>query len=479
MDKDDEPSVLSAAGLFDVLDGLSATERRDAILQWLAGNQEETLDLSIRGGRRARLDGLELGRDALLALAEIDDRAPVGFQETGGALNLRGARLEGANLRQTNLAGANLPEASLTGALLGRVCLREAVLEQADLRDADLAQADLQRAQLGEANASGALLEDADLRGAVARHAVFSGAVLDGALLEGADLWGAIAEGADFTNADIRGVRLEGANLAGANFSGAILRGANLRRANLSGANLRGADLQDAILTGSNLSCADLSGAALQGVPLINCNLRHIRLSGAWLDRTSMKRSQLDGCVGEEVERDYEHARESYLALEQNFRSLGDPDAASWAYRRNRRMQKLEELGRLQSALHRRSFGEAHRPLFSYVTDQAAEWLCDYGESMSRVMVSLVATSIAFAILYDATDCLVLQVEGAAGAALHEPSLNDLLIYSALAMTTSGPPDIYLEARTGLAYVLSGTQGFIGLVLLGLLGFVLGNRIRR
>ena len=46
-------------------------------------------------------------------------------------------------------------------------------------------------------------------------------------------------------------------------------------------------------------------------------------------------------------------------------------------------------------------------------------------------------------------------------------------------MTTSGSPGVGLQPRDEYVYFLSGAQALLGISMTGLLGFVLGNRIRR
>ena len=51
-------------------------------------------------------------------------------------------------------------------------------------------------------------------------------------------------------------------------------------------------------------------------------------------------------------------------------------------------------------------------------------------------------------------------------------------IFSLLVMTT-GSPEGGLAPRGDLTLLLMGVEAFLGIALTGLLGFVLGNRIRR
>ncbi len=55
----------------------------------------------------------------------------------------------------------------------------------------------------------------------------------------------------------------------------------------------------------------------------------------------------------------------------------------------------------------------------------------------------------------------------------------DLLSYSALNMMTANPPEIGIKPVGRVTNLLVGVQGGTGIVLMGLFGFVLGNRLRR
>ena len=57
--------------------------------------------------------------------------------------------------------------------------------------------------------------------------------------------------------------------------------------------------------------------------------------------------------------------------------------------------------------------------------------------------------------------------------------LGDLAVFSLLAMTTSGNAAVGLTARQDMVHLFTSIQAFLGVTLFGLLGFVLGNRIRR
>ncbi len=385
-------------------------------------------------------------------------------------------KVSGARLRRAGLACADLRQADLSGGFLAQANLRGAKLEGASLAGADLSHADCAGALMGEADLRGALLEEASLEGASLRFVDGREAVLEGAILAGADLWGARLERADLSGALMRGARLGDASLTGADLAGADLREAVLASADLGAANLADADLRGASLKGATLAGANLAGAQLQDVDLSGCDLTGARWSHARLGRTRFEREQLGGVVGEEAAGEFTLAATAYLTLERNFADLGDPEAASWAYRRKRRMQK-RAAGRLaMDALRTRQPRTFALRGLTFLGNSLVELVCDYGESIGRVFGALAVVFVTFTVIYGLTDS-VTRTDGKITTITHNPV--DLAIFSLMAMTTSGTPSVTLSPAGEYALLISGSQALIGIFLTGLLGFVAGNRIRR
>ncbi len=447
------------AEVYEALAAGSPAGRAEVVLRLLA-ERGGRLCLPLLAGQGAVLTMIELGPEALQARRQAAGDDQAWWHAERQALNLREAKLPGAVLRKADLRGA--------------------LLERANLRAADLAGARLQGAALGEVDLRDALLEEADLRGASLRFANLRGAILENADLRGADLWGADLEGCSLAKADLRGAILAEASARGADLTGADLRQARLGKANFQGACLRGADLQAAHLEGACLRDAVLREAHLQGAVLTTCDVAHAHLGGAWLEKTRMQQEQLGGAIGEELAGEYEEARKGYLALERNFEELGDTDAASWAYRKKRRMQKWDALQKARAARRAGGWRESAGLYVRFGIDQLVEWVCDYGESVPRVLCSLFAVYLGFMLLYAITGSVVRVVETPAGP-VREPTRDpiDLAVFSLMAMTTSGTPAVTLQPRDVLVHLLTGAQALLGIALTGLLGFVMGNRIRR
>ncbi len=467
------------AALLQALETAPAPERIALLLASIEADPDNRLRLPVVPGHRLVLHDLKLDSDSLRPHSARSPSPPVWWHPDGGA-SLRLAEFRDADLQGADLSGADLTGADFTGAAMRSATLRGARLEGAAFVDADLSGSDFCDVRASEAQFGNALLEDARFAGATLRFAGFSGALLDNANFERADLWAARMDGVDATDALLRGAVLQEAILTGANLAGANLEGAELKKVDLRLAKLAGADLRGATLARADLEGADLTGASLPRVDLSSCNLRHVRLAGAWLESTRFSVDQLGEGLGEEIAGEFDAARRGYLGLEQNFRGLGNPEAASWAYRRARRMGKRSAWQTMREAARALDWRRTPVLFLSWFGDAFAEWLCDYGESLTRVLRAYLVTLCAFATYYGVTNSLLYTAEGGAvraGHPVHNPL--ELLGFSFLNMCTSGVPDIGLKAAMHVVYFVSSVQYVLGVVLIGLFGYVLGNRLRR
>ncbi|MBB3950896.1 pentapeptide repeat-containing protein [Aureimonas jatrophae] len=434
-----------------------------------------------RAGERLDLRRAALGREAMAsrtaALREAlgaNAPPPVWWDEREARLALRGAELQRAQLDGADLSGADLGAARLAGAVGRGMRLDGALIEETDFTGADLSGASFAGAVAGQAVLAQAMLEDATFARAAMRFAKLPGALLDGADFAEADLWGADFNGADADNTVFRGARLDEARLADVNLTHADFTGASLKLADLSGSRLRGAQFAGARLDGAKLRGADLSNTTLVRLNLSSCDLTHVRLAGAWIEGSRMSVEQLGGMVGEERAGDFEAAAQSYRALETNLSSIGAKDEASWAYKRSRLMGRRAAGQKAVASWRAGRRREALAAGYRWAADRSVEWLCDYGESMSRIVRAFALLIVVFAALYGLSAGLV-----PTGAAQGTRHVVDLMSYSALNMMTANPPAIGLDPVGRWTNILVGLQGAVGIILMGLFGFVLGNRIRR
>lgn len=96
--------------------------------------------------------------------------------------------------------------------------------------------------------------------------------------------------------------------------------------------------------------------------------------------------------------------------------------------------------------------------------------MCGYGESVARVLGSFIALYVLFFALYAGT--------GSVGRETGRPAgFFDLMAFSFLKMASQETPGLMVRNEFGL--ILVGVETLLTVFLVGLLGFVAGNRIRR
>jgi uncharacterized protein YjbI with pentapeptide repeats len=334
---------------------------------------------------------------------------------------------------------------------------------------------------------------------------------LSGINLADTDLRGAIFGKYKHGSANLQDTFLEGANLEGADLAGTNLQNANLHDSVLRETTLNWANLQNTDLRGSDLTRATLFRARLEGADLSNAEMRYTNLHLAFFGNTKIDRDKLGEFILQENTEEYRRhledtskrlgvdikveqhlaksmleAKDVYLCLKNNFRSIGQYDDASWAYIKERQMGKRThwpprrardcypaELDRLPSSgLRRRwqllKFSIKH--LLAYITDWIAELACGYGEKPLRTLGWAFVVIFAFPIFYRLSGG-VISVGGMPLTWL------DYLNYSFGAFTTIGFSNF--ATVNPLAQILTSVEALLGISVLALLMFALGNRISR
>jgi hypothetical protein len=139
-------------------------------------------------------------------------------------------------------------------------------------------------------------------------------------------------------------------------------------------------------------------------------------------------------------------------------------------------MQKREALQQSGEAWKSRSWREAIRHSLQFTTDLTAELICDYGESVFRVLVALVSVYLFFAVGFGITGSVIRHSGNSAPVITHNPI--DIALFSFAALTGASWP-VGLEPRNATVQLFSCLQALLIAGFTGLFGFVLGNRIRR
>jgi uncharacterized protein YjbI with pentapeptide repeats len=411
------------------------------VREYTSITEEELLVLIDAGALRDRLDLSQcLIENVNLSAVAIAQRwkaspdarsglSPYWKSPTTGGLSLDHACLRGTMFSQCELQGADLEGADLNGARLDQTNLQDAEMLHADLTDAQLTDCNLQRAQLLRASFAGAQVfrsrfDDAMLfgtnwRGAKVFESRFDNACLVRAHLEEADYYG-----------------LEPGSLSGVSWSNAFLDRTRLR--------------------------ADQLGWNIGEETVAHTGARVVRQRGS-------AASDVTRILPERRADAYRDARETYLLLKNNFNSIGRYRDASWAYQKERQMER-EQLFRTMSRRDPRTWPNARRWLLNWM--ECA--ITGYGERPWRTLWSAAGTMLLFAALYDGFN-LIGPSNGSTGVSLSNVSYWDALLYSGSAFFTAGYGG--MRPTSPLADGITIVESGLGITLVALLLYTLGNRI--
>jgi Pentapeptide repeats (9 copies) len=151
-----------------------------------------------------------------------------------------------------------------------------------------------------------------------------------------------------------------------------------------------------------------------------------------------------------------------WRALSALWTSQGALSDAAWAYEQTKRLERKD-----MSPLRRQGPGR-----WSHSLRWAGLWLagglCSFGNSLGRVLGWLVVLTCGWGVVYSLTDAV--RVNGS------EASFGKSMIFSVAQLTTAVPNRYTVHA--GGAELFASAETLCGVALLGLFGFVLGNKLR-
>ncbi len=303
---------------------------------------------------------------------------------------------------------------------------------------------------------------------------------------------------------DLAGANLHNADLSFANLYRIHLEDANLYSCNLSHTNLVNSHLRNAILeyvdlTGSHIEKVDLRGFNLSTVKGLNSAiLKNVRLGETVVqreqfeqeDRTPMIYNEVRacwcrrGCTGSpemmaEGIAHFDSARATYLALKNNFLTLGEHRNASWAAFKEKEMEKQALALRIRRGDFKGLLGVQKRlELLGY---SFFERLFQYGENPWRLVWWALGVILTWAVLYPISGIVSTTSGGSISYASSETLIDVLrtfltsLYLSAITFTTVGYGD-FIPAG-GIAHFLAGAEALLGLLFLGLFVWTLGRTV--
>ncbi len=206
-----------------------------------------------------------------------------------------------------------------------------------------------------------------------------------------------------------------------------------------------------------------------------------IDFTSALLRNTKIRREQIENHILQEKEKEFSKAKEIYLLLKNNFHSIGQYDDESWAFKKEKDMER-------KSNFH---FKTLHKWLWSCFLNA----LYGYGEKPERVIVSAIAIIIIFAFVfmnfgidtnpqsdtipkYNILKELFMGIRyGDLLVRLKDISLEQIkncLYFSTVTFTTLGLGDFHPVEGWGRIFV--GTEAFIGALMMALFVYTFARR---
>jgi len=171
------------------------------------------------------------------------------------------------------------------------------------------------------------------------------------------------------------------------------------------------------------------------------------------LRNTEMRRKDIEGHIKQEREGNFAEAKEVYLCLKNNFHSLGRYDDESWAFQKEKEME-------------RKSFWKDRRYL-RWLGSKFLNFLYGYGERPERPVLWSFGIIVLFSILYRSIG--IFDVSKASVA-----NIWDCLYFSVVTFTTLGYGDVH--PLMGIGRLLAEIEAFSGVFLIALFIFTFARR---
>ena len=204
-----------------------------------------------------------------------------------------------------------------------------------------------------------------------------------------------------------------------------------------------------------------------------------IDFSDSILRNTKIEKDKIENHIIQEKKKKFSEAKKTYLLLKNNFHSLGQYDDESWAFGKEKEMER-------KSNCHIESL---HKWLWS--------WFCNviygYGEKPQNVVISAGLIIIFFALLFasigisnpEIIDLKGITVDQNTGNIVDSASkgllknnvirnIPDSLYFSLITFTTLGYGDF--RPLEGWGRILAGSEAFIGAFMMALFVYTFARR---
>ena len=180
-----------------------------------------------------------------------------------------------------------------------------------------------------------------------------------------------------------------------------------------------------------------------------------ISLNDVTLRNTKIKRKEIFNRILQEQEKKFTEAKEVYLLLKNNFHSIGRYEDESWAFKKEKDMER-------KSYCH---FKSLHKWLWSCFLNG----VFGYGERPVRVIMSAISIILIFTFLFMSSGISNTDVGG-----FTSKKFLDCVYFSTVTFTTLGYGDF--RPLEGCGRVFAGTEAFIGALMMALFVYTFARR---
>ena len=180
-----------------------------------------------------------------------------------------------------------------------------------------------------------------------------------------------------------------------------------------------------------------------------------IDFTDALLRNTKVKKDQIENNIFQEKKKEFPQAQQVYLLLKNNFHSIGRYNEESWAFKKERDMER-------KSNFH---FKTLHKWLWSCFLNG----IFGYGEQPGKVIVSAILVILLFASLF--------MIFGISNVGIEFNTSNnflDCMYFSTITFTTLGYGDF--RPLEGWGRILAGSEAFIGAFMMALFVYTFARR---
>jgi len=227
-----------------------------------------------------------------------------------------------------------------------------------------------------------------------------------------------------------------------------------------------------------------------------------IDFTDALLKNTKIVKSRIENHILQEKEKEFSKAKEIYLLLKNNFHSIGRYDDESWAFKKEKDMDRLSQSFSYYKADLKNKGKKENHPFSQWIQKGnfknwiiSAFWnmIYGYGERPGNVVKTSVVIIIIFALSFSLIGIGKPEIIELKGTGIYQNSGNivdlaikgfsenseirnfpDSLYFSLITFTTLGYGDF--RPLEGWGRILAGSEAFIGAFMMALFVYTFARR---